>query len=33
MYVEVKQNSKGQFYTRNHAYLPVIPSFSYTIKF
>jgi hypothetical protein len=33
MYVEVKQNSKGQFYTRNHAYLPIIPSFSYTIKF
>lgn len=33
MYVEVKQKKDGHFYIKNHAYIPVIPSFSYTIKF
>lgn len=33
MYAEVKQKQDGHFYIKNHAYIPVIPSFSYTIKF
>ena len=33
LFVDIHQNDKGQFSIRNHAYIPVIPSFSYTIKF
>ena len=33
LFVDIHQNNKGQFSIRNHAYIPVIPSFSYTIKF
>ena len=33
LYVDIRQNSKGQFSIRNHAYIPVVPSFSYMIKF
>lgn len=33
LFVEVKQKGNGQFYIKNHAYIPVVPSFSYTIKF
>jgi hypothetical protein len=33
LWVDVSLKSNGQFRIRNHAYIPVIPSFSYTIKF
>lgn len=33
LFVEVKQRKDGKFYIKNHAYIPVVPSFSYTIKF
>lgn len=33
LYVDIEQNSKGQFELHNHAYIPVVPSFSYMIKF
>lgn len=33
LWVRVKQRGDGQFYMKNHAYIPIIPSFSYTIKF
>ena len=33
LFVDIHQNNKGQFSIRNHAYIPIVPSFSYTIKF
>ncbi|MGI6233122.1 MAG: TonB-dependent receptor [Prevotella sp.] len=32
-FVEVKEHADGSFYLKNHAFIPIIPSFSYTIKF
>ncbi len=33
LWIEVKQKNNGRFVMKNHAYIPVVPSFSYTIKF
>lgn len=33
LFVNIRQDNKGQFSIKNHAYIPIIPSFSYTIKF
>lgn len=33
LWVTVQQHNDGRFYMKNHAYIPIVPSFSYTIKF
>lgn len=33
MYVDVKEDEYGYYKARTHGYFPIIPSFSYTIKF
>ena len=33
LWTEIRQHKDGRFYIKNHAYIPVVPSFSYTIKF
>lgn len=32
LWVEVKQREDGRLQIRNHAYIPIVPSFSYTIR-
>ena len=33
LWIEVKERNDGRFYLKNHAYIPIVPSISYTIKF
>jgi hypothetical protein len=33
IWVDIDQKYNGQFRIKNHAFIPVVPSFSYTIKF
>lgn len=33
LWTEVKERNDGSFYLKNHAYIPIVPSISYTIKF